>query len=210
MKLYSFSLAPNAMRVGAFLKEKGIELEVQELDVRAGQQFEEPFQSMNPFNCVPFLELDNGSIISESISICRYLEEIYPKPQLFGSNAEEKAVIDMWNRRLELDALSPMGHAIRNKLPMFEGKVLAGTRNNIEQSSVVIERGMQMLNLFMERVDPHLATSDFIAGPHFTVADITGYFIFAGCIRLEFEIPKNFTNVLNWKSRIIDRDCFKL
>ena len=116
----------------------------------------------------------------------------------------------MWNRRLELDALSPMGHAIRNKLPMFEGKVLAGTRNNIEQSSVVIERGMQMLNLFMERVDPHLATSDFIAGPHFTVADITGYFIFAGCIRLEFEIPKNFTNVLNWKSRIIDRDCFKL
>ncbi len=198
------------MRVSAFLKEKGLTIDVHDLDVRAGDQFKEPFQSMNPFNCVPFLELDNGSIISESVSICRYLEELHPEPQLFGDTAEKRAKIDMWNRRLELDALSPMGHGIRNKLPMFEGKVLAGTRNNIEQSPVVIERAFQMLNVFMGRVDPHLASNDFIAGPEFSIADITGYFLFAGCDRLEYEIPAEFSNVLSWKGRIIDRDCFIL
>ena len=70
MILYNFSLAPNGQRVNAFLKEKNISIDSQEINVREGEQFKEPFQSMNPFNCIPFLKLSDGSIISESVSIC--------------------------------------------------------------------------------------------------------------------------------------------
>jgi len=96
MKLYDFELAPNAQRVRVFLAEKGLEVPTQQLNVRDDDQFVEPFTSMNPFHCVPFLELDDGKVIAESMSICRYLEELHPEPPLFGRTAEERAVIDMW------------------------------------------------------------------------------------------------------------------
>ena len=73
MKLYNFTLAPNGRRVKIFLKFKNKEIPEQEINVREGEQFKEPFKSMNLFNCVPFLQLDDNTIISESISICRYL-----------------------------------------------------------------------------------------------------------------------------------------
>ena len=100
MKLYDFGPAASAKRVRIFLHEKGIQVPTVELDVRDGAQYKEPFTTMNPFHCVPFLELDNGTVIAESISICRYLEELNPTPSLFGQNSEERAVIDMWNRRV--------------------------------------------------------------------------------------------------------------
>ena len=210
MKLYNFSPSPNGKRVNVFLKEKKIKLEVFELNVREDEQFKEPFNSMNPFNCVPFLELDNGEIISESVSVCRYLEELFPYPSLFGSTGLERAQIDMWNRRLELDALGPLGNAVRNKLPFFAGKVLAGTRNSIEQNSEIVDRGIQMAKLLFERIDSHLGSNEFVAGSSFSIADITGFFVFTACDALEFEIPKKYSNVLSWKKVLLQRDCFKL
>ena len=130
MKLYDFELAPNAQRVRVFLAEKGLEVPTQQLNVRDDDQFVEPFTSMNPFHCVPFLELDDGKVIAESMSICRYLEELHPEPPLFGRTAEERAVIDMWLRRFELDAFIPMLHAVRNHVPMFAGRVVPGTRTD--------------------------------------------------------------------------------
>ena len=124
MKLYDFELAPNAQRVRVFLAEKGLEVPTEQLNVRDDDQFVEPFTSMNPFHCVPFLELDDGKVIAESMSICRYLEELHPEPPLFGRTAEERAVIDMWLRRFELDAFIPMLHAVRNHVPMFAGRVV--------------------------------------------------------------------------------------
>ena len=182
MKLYNFSPSPNGRRVNVFLKEKKIKLEVFELNVREDEQFKEPFNSMNPFNCVPFLELDNGEIISESVSVCRYLEELFPEPSLFGSTGFERAQIDMWNRRLELDALGPLGNAVRNKLPFFAGKVLAGTRNSIEQNPEIVDRGIQMAKLLFERIDSHLGSNQFVAGSSFSIADITGFFVFFAAI----------------------------
>ena len=210
MKLYTFSLAPNGQRVTAFLKEKNISIESQEINVREGEQFKEPFQSMNPFNCIPFLKLSDGSIISESVSICKYLEEeLYPNPSLFGSTPKEKAYIDMWNRRLELDALSPLGYAARNKVAFFADRVLAGTRNDIKQSQDIVERGKQMADLLFNRINPHLEKNKFICGEKFSIADITGHSIFVTCERLKFDISDNFQNVLKWKSTLEKRECFK-
>ena len=210
MILYNFSLAPNGQRVNAFLKEKNISIDSQEINVREGEQFKEPFQSMNPFNCIPFLKLDDGSIISESVSICKYLEEeLHPNPSLFGRTPREKAYIDMWNRRLELDALLPLGHAARNKVAFFADRVLAGTRNDIKQSQDIVERGKQMADLLFKRINPHLEKNKFICGENFSIADITGHSIFVTCERLKFEISENFQNVLKWKSTLEKRECFQ-
>ena len=132
MKLYNFTLAPNGRRVKIFLKFKNKEIPEQEINVREGEQFKEPFISMNPFNCVPFLQLDDNTIISESISICRYLEEEhFPEPTLFGSTPKMRAYIDMWNRRLELDGYSPLGNAIRNKSSFFVFFILAKPNSRV-------------------------------------------------------------------------------
>ena len=133
MKLFSFSLAPNARRVIAFLNEKEIKLDVIELNARNGEQLKEPYKSMNTFNCIPFLELDDGTVISECLSICRYLEGIYPSIPLFGESNKEQAIVDMWCRRIELDALTPLIYAVRNTVPSFIDRVLAGSRIEIKQ-----------------------------------------------------------------------------
>mgnify|MGYP001161465562 FL=1 len=209
MKLYNFTLAPNGRRVKIFLKFKNKEIPEQEINVREGEQFKEPFKSMNPFNCVPFLQLDDKTIISESISICRYLEEEhFPEPTLFGSTPKMRAYIDMWNRRLELDGYSPLGNAIRNKSSFFVNRVLAGTRNDIKQMPEIVERGIQMIELLFQRIDQHLEKNKFICGEQFTIADITGYSIFKSCELLKFEIPKTLPNTIRWRDTLYKQDCF--
>ena len=205
MKLYNFAPAPNAQRVQVFINEKNIEIEQVELNVRDGEQFQEPFKNMNPFNCIPFLELDDGTVISETISICRYLEELYPNPSLFGLSREDRALIDMWNRRLELDGFIPILHALRNKAPRFEGKVIPGTRNDLKQIPAVVERGVDMFQILLNRINPHLSNSQFIAGLEFSIADITGYFMMEMAEFLEIDIENSFPDVFRWHALIKSR-----
>ena len=116
MKLYQFDLAPSSNRVNLFIKETGIKVPTVQLNVRDGDQFKEPYKSLNPFHCVPFLELDNGAVISESMAICRFLEETNDASiKLFGTTSQERAIIEMWNRRLEIDGYLPLMNGIRNK-----------------------------------------------------------------------------------------------
>ena len=210
MKLYDFELAPNAQRVRVFLAEKGLEVPTEQLNVRDDDQFVEPFTSMNPFHCVPFLELDDGKVIAESMSICRYLEELHPEPPLFGRTAEERAVIDMWLRRFELDAFIPMLHAVRNHVPMFAGRVVPGTRTDLPQLPVMVTRGKEMMEVFLARVEPHMAQNEFIAGPDFTIADITGYFTVSMTNGLEMDLTTPYPAVTAWFAKVSQRPAFQL
>ena len=210
MKLYDFELAPNAQRVRVFLAEKGLEVPTEQLNVRDDDQFVEPFTSMNPFHCVPFLELDDGKVIAESMSICRYLEELNPEPPLFGRTAEERAVIDMWLRRFELDAFIPMLHAVRNHVPMFAGRVVPGTRTDLPQLPVMVTRGKEMMEVFLTRVEPHMAQNEFIAGPDFTIADITGYFTVRMTNALEMDLTTSYPAVTAWFAKVSQRPAFQL
>jgi len=210
MKLYDFELAPNAQRVRVFLAEKGLEVPTQQLNVRDDDQFVEPFTSMNPFHCVPFLELDDGKVIAESMSICRYLEELHPEPPLFGRTAEERAVIDMWLRRFELDAFIPMLHAVRNHVPMFAGRVVPGTRTDLPQLPVMVTRGKEMIEVFLTRVEPHMAQNEFIAGPDFTIADITGFFTVRMTNALEMDLTTSYPAVTAWFAKVSARPAFQL
>src|SRR2546421_989572 len=87
MKLYDGGRAPNPRRTRIFLAEKGIKLPMEQIDLGALQQMSEPYATINPLRRVPALELDDGTIITESIAICRYFEAIKPEPLLFGRDA---------------------------------------------------------------------------------------------------------------------------
>lgn len=210
MKLYDFEPAANAQRVQVFIREKDIEIPTEQLNVREGKQFSEPFTSMNPFHCVPFLELDDGTVISESISICRYLEEIYPNPALFGITAQTRAIIDMWLRRFELDGFIPMLHAVRNHVENFKGRVVPGTRTDLPQSPKMVARGIEMGKMFLERVEPHMADNEFVAGSRFSVADITAFFTVKLTRPLEIDINSSYPAIAAWMDRMYKRKAFNI
>lgn len=205
MKLYDFPLAANSQRVQIFLTEKGLTVPTVELNLREGAQFKEPFASLNPFHCVPVLELDDGTVIAESVSVCRYLEELHPEPSLFGRNAVERATIDMWNRRVEIDGFMPILHAVRNHLPNFKGRVIPGYRSELPQLPAMVERGKDMLNVLLARIDPQLAKSEFIAGPAFSIADITGFFMMKMAKNLEMDIEGQYPNAYRWHQTLAKR-----
>lgn len=199
MKLYDFGPAANPRRVRMFLAEKGLEIPRVEVNLREGAMFEEPYCSMNPFRVLPILELDDGTCIGESIAICRYLEELHPEPALFGGDAKARAVVEMWNRRVELDGFMPAAYAARNALPLFAGRVLAGTRgDDLPQRPEIVERGKAMLALLFERLDAQLAENAFIAGAAFSVADITGYITLQIAAAVDVAVPEDRPHLARW------------
>ena len=200
MKLYTFAPAANALRVEMFLREKELRLETISVNVREDELFKEPYNSMNPFNCIPFLELENGTIITETISICRYLDEQSNSIKLFGNDTEEQAIIDMWNRRIELDGFLPLLHSVRNKTSFFKGKVVPGTRTSITQSPEIVERGIEMFDILLNRIDPHLSKNKFLLGDKFSIADITSHFMFNLSNMLKIDFGQKYKNVYRWKS----------
>ena len=205
MKLYTFAPAANALRVEMFLREKELKLETISVNVREDELFKEPYNSMNPFNCIPFLELENGTIITETISICRYLDEQSNSIKLFGNDTEEQAIIDMWNRRIELDGFLPLLHSVRNKTSFFKGKVVPGTRTSITQSPEIVERGIEMFDILLNRIEPHLSKNKFLLGDKFSIADITGHFMFNLSNMLKIDFGQKYKNVYRWKSDLEKR-----
>ena len=209
MKLYDFAPAANAQRVRVFLAEKGITVPTEQLNVRDDDQFAEPYTSMNPFHCVPFLELDDGSVIAESITICRYLEELNPEPSLFGRTPEERADVDMWLRRFELDGFIPLLHGVRNHVPMFAGRVVPGTRTDLPQLPEMVQRGKEMAAIFFDRLEPHMQGRAFVALDRFTVADISGFFTARMTKPLEMDLGR-WPAIAAWFEKIAARPAFQL
>ena len=208
MKLYQFDLAPASRRVTFFLRETGIKVPIVQLNVRDGDQFKEPYNSLNPFHCIPFLELDDATTISESVAICRYLEETYNMPtKLFGGNSLERAIIEMWNRRLEIDGYVPLINGIRNKFDRYKGKVLPGTRNDLPQVPEIADRGIDSSSILFKKLNIHLKTSTYVAGEALSIADITGYEVVGLATALEININE-FEEIKTWHEKLDRR--FKL
>ena len=114
MKFYDCATAPSPRRVRIFLAEKGISVPTVQVDLRNGEQFTPAFRAINPDCTVPVLELDSGTAIKDIIAISRYFEELYPDAPLMGRNAEEKAVIECWQRRIEWGGFYAAMEVFRN------------------------------------------------------------------------------------------------
>src|SRR5271168_1428074 len=119
MKLYESHNAPNPRRVRIFLAEKSLKVPYEEVDIGKAVNRGEDFRRKNSLGTVPVLELDNGTYISESVAICRYFEELQPEPVLFGSGPEQRALVEMWNRRIEFNLLQPIADSFRQRHDFF-------------------------------------------------------------------------------------------
>ena len=117
MRLHDGGRAPNPRRVQIFLKEKGIEIERVQYDINALEQKSEAFTRMNPMQGLPVLELDDETFLAETVAICRYFEETVPEPNLMGRTPLEKAQIEMWQRRVELNFMMPVAFSFRHLHP---------------------------------------------------------------------------------------------
>ena len=197
MKLYDFSLAPNSRRVRVFLAEKGIDTPLVSVNTRENEHFSAWFREKNSACTVPVLELDDGTCISESVAICRYFEEIQPEPTLFGTGATERALVEMWNRRAELEGQQAVAQIIRNSAPMFKDRALAGVRG-VPQIPALIERGKASLCRFFETIDQRLGETRYLAAESFSIADITAFVAIGFAERAEIGVPNSCANANRW------------
>ena len=165
MILYDSTYAPNPRRVRIFLAEKGIEVPIQQVDIAKRESRSEAFLAKNPLGAVPVLELDDGTCLAESIAICRYFEAKQPEPPLFGIDGRDRALVEMWDRRMEAELFRNVAGTFQNTHEFFRGR--------IEQIPAFGERCRKAARERLAWVDRELAGRTFIAGERYSVADIT-------------------------------------
>jgi len=158
-------MAPNPRRVRIFLAEKGIEVPVEQVDIGKAENRKEPFLARNPMGTLPVLELDDGTHLAESIAICRYFEALQPDPPLFGVGTKDIGVVEMWNRRMELEVFNAITGCFRNTHDFFKGRI-----PQVAEWGEVCRGAAEKRLAWLDEV---LADREFIAGERLTVADIT-------------------------------------
>lgn len=172
MKLFDAAWAPSPRRVRIFLAEKGITVDRVEVDIKGGEHLRPDYVSINPQRQTPALLLDDGTLIDDSLGICRYFEALQPDPPLFGRTPAEVGIIESWLRRIEHDCFQAVAAAFRNKLSLFAGRAVSGEWPPIEQIPAMVDRGRCMWGAFADVLDAHLGRHGFIAGADFSMADI--------------------------------------
>jgi len=198
MKLYGAPMpAPNPRRVRIFLAEKGIDLPETLIDMRKREHKSPEHRARNSLGQIPTLELDDGTTISETVAICRYFEEVQPSPRLFGETAVEKATVDMWVRRVEFVAMTPVGNFWRHAHP-YTASLLTQYKDFGEANRETYASAQRWL-------DKELEGRPFIAGEAYSMADICALSTvdFADWIGLPVD-PAN-ANLTAWRARVSAR-----
>ena len=198
MKLYDGGRAPNPRRVRIFLAEKGISVPLVPVDMGAMGHRSPEVASRNPLRRLPVLELDDGTIITESVAICRYFEETHPEPPLFGTGAVGKAKVEMWQRRMELNFLSAVASAFRHLHPAMK-------EWEIPQIAEWGEANKPKVLDFLAFLDRELADRQFIAGDTFSIADITGMIGIDFMKPARIAVPDECANVRRWYAAVASR-----
>lgn len=192
MKLYTSHRAPNPRRVRWVMAEKGIEdVDLVEIDIMVGEHKTAEYRARVGVPHVPALELDDGTTISESIAIGRYLESLYPEPNLFGAEAREQAVIEMWTRRCEFYLANPLMLTVRHSHPALAAVEAAQVPQVAEHNRVGAEK-------FMKSLDRRLADHEFLAEDRFTIADIVGVVGLDFARLIKYRPPEELTHLARW------------
>jgi glutathione S-transferase len=198
MKLYDGGRVPNARRVRIFLAEKGITVPMEPIDLGKKEHKSESFSARNPLQRVPVLELDDGTILTESVAICRYFEEIHPEPPLFGVGAVGRAMVEMWNRRAELELYLAVQAAFRHLHPGMAGYEVPQIAAWGEANK---SRAMEAMRLF----DTQLATNRFVAGDRFSIADITAFVSIDFLKPARLAMPADLAHLARWHAECAAR-----
>jgi len=178
MKLYDSRRAPNPRRVRWFMAEKGItDIEIVDVDILAGDHREPDYLSRAGLPHVPSLTVDTGETITESIAICRYLEAVAPLPNMFGLDPWETALIEMWTRRAEMLAATPLMTAVRHGHPAL----------------AVLEKALKVF-------DVRLGESEWLGADRITMADGVLFIAIDFARMIRFQVPEDLANVARWLS----------
>lgn len=202
MKLYNAPApAPNPRRVRIFLAEKGLTLPMQDINIMAGELKKPEHLARDPLGQVPTLELDDGTFLSETVAICRYLESLHPTPPLFGRDALEQARIDMMTRRVEFQLGTPTGMFWVHAHPITAA-FIKQHKDFGESNRANFDRGANWL-------DRELATRPYVAGDSFSIADICLLTVvdFANWIGLA--LPESAGNLRAWHEKVSARPSAK-
>ncbi len=202
MLLYHDPRAPNPRRVRIFLAEKNVAYDTIEVLISASAHQTPEFRRKNPLALLPVLEFPDGRILRESMAICRYIEELYPEPNLFGADAWERAQIEMWNRHAELELLWPISQVFRNTNKFWVGK--------IKQAPEFGEIMRELIAGRFDWLEGELSQRPYLAGQRFTVADITALcaidFGKVSNIRID---AATHPHLASWHQRVTERPSTK-
>jgi len=202
MKIYDLKAGLNTRRVRIFLAEKGIEVPRVEVDMAAGENQRPEYLAKNPMGTMPLLELDDGTMIAESIAICRYFEILHPDPPLFGVGALGQARVEMWNRRCELSLFFPVAHVFRHTHPAMK-------ELEVPQVPAWAEANRPRVVDFLRILDAELGRKPFVAGERFTVADITALCAVDFMKPARIAAPEELTNLKRWHAEVSARPSTK-
>ncbi len=202
MKLYDTQALPNPRRVRMFLAEKGVTIPLEQVDVPAGEHRSPDFLQKNPDAAVPLLELSDGNYISETVAISRYFEERYPEQPLMGRDPEEKAQVEMWQRRVE--------HSLMNTLVAFFHHATDGFgEKDRYRNKEWGEHNRQRFNDSLQQIDSQLQNHQYIAGDSFSIVDITAVCAIDLAKMLKIDIPAKYKHIHNWYDEVSKRESAK-
>jgi glutathione S-transferase len=192
MKLYTSHRAPNPRRVRWVMAEKGIEdVELVEVDILTGAHKTPEYRARVGVPHVPALELDDGTTVSESVAICRYLEALYPEPNLFGRDAREQAVIEMWTRRCEFYLANPIMLSVRHSHPALAALEATQMPQLADYNRAAAEK-------FMKTLDRRLGEHEFIAAERFTIADVVAVVGLDFARLIKYRPPEELIHLARW------------
>jgi glutathione S-transferase len=174
LKLDQSNGSPNSRRVRIFAAEKGISLTLVSIDLGAKEQFSDAYVAINPRRVVPTLVLADGTAVGEVPAIMRYLDEAYAGHPLLGSTPKEKALVQMWERRMELGGFAAVMETVRNSAAGLKGRAIAGA-HDYEQIPGIVDRGMRRVADFYADLEARLKEAAFVAGDDFSAAEITAF-----------------------------------
>jgi len=201
MKLYDGGRAPNPRRVRIFLAEKGMSVPMEPVNLGVLEHKTAAYTAINPLQRVPALVLDDGTVITESMAICRYFEGLRPEPPLFGRGGREEALVEMWNRRIELNLYEAVSAVFRHLHP-----AMREMENQIpEWGEANKPRAIALLAL----LDRELADRLYVAGDHYSVADITGLVAIDFMKPARLEVPEEFASLRRWHAQVTARPSAK-
>ena len=201
MIFYDGGGAPNARRVRIYLSEKGLDIPMKTIDIMKGEHKTDEYKKISPLSQVPALELDDGTFITESIAICRYFEALNPDPNLMGADPNEIAIIEMWQRRLELLLMMPIASVFRHGHP-----AMAHLENQVIEWS---EANKPRILGFYNWLDKQLKGKDFICLDRYTLADVTALTCFEFAKWPKINIPEDCLNLKKYYQMLSDRPSAK-
>lgn len=209
LQFYDYQRAPSPRRARIVLAEKGIPHEVHSVDLAAMEQLSDAYRAINPACTVPALVLDDGTVLGDNAAIAAWAEAVYPDPPLLGRTPVEKAEVASWTARIDFDCFMAIAEALRNTAKAMAGRALPGP-HDYPQIPELAERGRARLGHFLDRFERHMAGREWVAGDHFSAADIAAGVAldFAGWIKVDPDADRPAVAAL--RARLAARPSFAL